>query len=217
MSNLILSENETPVNPEWGDGSLAAILWASQQRCASPLAKLVLSRVADCAGMKAEWGVYIGVLADWCCAGSDETAEAIDALGADGLLHVFLNDNFVHVALPWWQEPKIPVKTTFVKTAMRREMWDTQGGACWYCGCNLSCDHLRTVDADDNLVDPEGYAPCEIEHQTPRTRGGGDARANLVLACRTCNRTKRDKTVDEYRSYLSSRVGAAVVFHGERQ
>lgn len=216
MSDLILDENERPVSPEWGDGSLAAMMWASQQRCPSPLAKLILLRVCDCTGMSAEWGVWVGKLAEWCCADCDDVHEAIAALGDAGLLHVWLNDNLIHVTLPWWRAPKETVKTTFVKTPLRREMWDKQGGLCWYCGCKLSCDHLRVLDENDKLVDPEGHAPCEIEHQTPRTRGGGDARENLVLSCRACNKAKSTRTVDEYRQYLSARIGGAVLFHGER-
>jgi 5-methylcytosine-specific restriction endonuclease McrA len=50
---------------------------------------------------------------------------------------------------------------------------------CWYCG-------TRYMQAE-----------FEIEHQTPLSRGGSDNDANKVLACRTCNVTKRERTVDE--------------------
>ena len=34
----------------------------------------------------------------------------------------------------------------------------------------------------------------EIDHLTPRSRGGADTEENLWLACRLCNNTKRDQT-----------------------
>jgi hypothetical protein len=217
--DLILDENERPVFPQWGDGSLSAMVWASQQRCPSPLAKLILLRVCDCTGMSAEWGVWVGKLAEWCCADCDDVNEAIAALGKAGLLHVWINDNFIHVTLPWWRDPNENTRARearFTKTDLRREKWELQGGKCWYCGCDISCDHLRVFDDQQKLVDPEGLAPVEIEHQVPKSKGGGDAKDNLVLACKPCNRAKSDRTVDEYRTYLAARVGLSVTFHGER-
>lgn len=38
----------------------------------------------------------------------------------------------------------------------------------------------------------------EIEHITPRARGGSDRVSNLTLACRTCNQEKGDMTAAEY-------------------
>jgi 5-methylcytosine-specific restriction endonuclease McrA len=218
-ADLILDKDERPVSPEWGDGSLAAMMWASQQRCPSPLAKLILLRVCDCTGMSAEWGVWVGTLAEWCCAECDDVTEAIAALGDAGLLHVWINENFIHVTLPWWRDLNATPRGRVcrpTKADLRREMWDLQNGKCWYCGCDVTCDHLRVFDDQENLVDPEGFAPVEIEHQIPRSQGGGDAKDNLVLACKPCNRAKRDRTVDEYRAYLHARTGAPVRFHGER-
>jgi 5-methylcytosine-specific restriction endonuclease McrA len=218
MSDIILGEFEEPVIPVWGDGSLTAMCWASQQRCPSPLAKLILLRLADSTGAAARSAFYIGNMAEWCCADVDDTERAINALGNVGLLQVFLNDNIVDVALPWWRDDRPRTfKTSFVKTDLRRELWDAQGGRCWYCGCDLSCDHLCEIGDDGSLIPPEGRVACEIEHQTPKSKGGGDAKANLVLSCKPCNRAKRSRTVEEYRSYLAERTCVAVVFHGERQ
>lgn len=51
-------------------------------------------------------------------------------------------------------------------------------GACAYCGRK------------------EG--PFEIDHIMPWSRGGSDSRENLTLACRPCNRSKRDMTPEEW-------------------
>lgn len=50
---------------------------------------------------------------------------------------------------------------------------------CRYCG---SCD-----------------GPFEIDHIHPWSRGGTHDRINLALACRSCNRSKGAKTVEEWR------------------
>ena len=40
----------------------------------------------------------------------------------------------------------------------------------------------------------------ECDHLIPVSRGGNSDPSNLVTACFTCNRGKRNKTVDEWRS-----------------
>ena len=50
---------------------------------------------------------------------------------------------------------------------------------CRYCGNSL----------EDNE---------EIDHITPLSRGGSNNPENLTLACRRCNRDKRDKTLIEF-------------------
>lgn len=40
--------------------------------------------------------------------------------------------------------------------------------------------------------------PFEIDHVVPVSRGGSSDAGNLVLACRPCNRSKRDKLVEEW-------------------
>jgi 5-methylcytosine-specific restriction endonuclease McrA len=40
--------------------------------------------------------------------------------------------------------------------------------------------------------------PLEIEHITPRTRGGSNRISNLTLACRTCNQAKGSQTAAEF-------------------
>jgi 5-methylcytosine-specific restriction endonuclease McrA len=53
-----------------------------------------------------------------------------------------------------------------------------QAGACAYCG------ELR---------------PLQLEHVVPIARGGRDAIGNLVLACKRCNCSKRDRLLVEWR------------------
>lgn len=59
---------------------------------------------------------------------------------------------------------------------VKRDVW--MEGSCRYCGAV--------------------HGPFEIDHIIPWSRGGGNHRDNLTLACRPCNRSKRDKTVEEW-------------------
>ncbi|MDA8219955.1 MAG: RNA-guided endonuclease IscB [Dehalococcoidales bacterium] len=54
------------------------------------------------------------------------------------------------------------------------------GHRCAYCG-GLSGDPV-----------------LEVEHTTPRSRGGSDRTSNLAIACRTCNQEKGDRTPEEW-------------------
>ena len=60
-----------------------------------------------------------------------------------------------------------------------------QGGRCHYCRRRMVRGGLH------------GLAPT-IDHRVPRARGGANARANLVAACRACNEAKGPLTEDEF-------------------
>lgn len=67
------------------------------------------------------------------------------------------------------------------ETIMDNQIWMKTGGKCWYDGLEAS-----TVD-----------------HVTPTKRGGTELIENLVPACEHCNFQKRDRTLEEYRRFLS--------------
>ena len=61
----------------------------------------------------------------------------------------------------------------------RKRIFARDDFTCQYCGrrgIQLECDHI-----------------------VPVTRGGGDEDDNLATACFTCNRSKRDKMLEEWR------------------
>lgn len=64
-----------------------------------------------------------------------------------------------------------------VTADQRAKIYARDGGRCRYCA---------------ELVGPDA-APYEIDHVVPRAKGGATTEANLVLACRSCNRTKGDE------------------------
>jgi 5-methylcytosine-specific restriction endonuclease McrA len=61
-----------------------------------------------------------------------------------------------------------------------RDGWD-----CAYCDRPLGWGHVLVL------------AP-EVEHRTPRARGGTDDLSNLCLACGPCNRAKATRTEAEW-------------------
>lgn len=61
---------------------------------------------------------------------------------------------------------------------LRRAVFERDDYTCRYCGqrgVRLECDHV-----------------------IPVSRGGEHGMENLATACRTCNRSKRDKTLEEW-------------------
>ncbi len=73
---------------------------------------------------------------------------------------------------------------------LSRDVHAKTRGRCWYCG----------------FVLPVATSGWHIEHQIPASRGGTDDLSNLVPACARCNNRKKNKTVDEYRTFLQQRL-----------
>ncbi|MEW5927813.1 MAG: HNH endonuclease [Gemmatimonadota bacterium] len=73
---------------------------------------------------------------------------------------------------------------------------------CWYCG----------VATTEPVQPGEPQVPTmrTREHQLPRSRGGGNDPANVVLACQGCNNRKGFRTLEEFREaeVLAGRLGA---------
>lgn len=67
-----------------------------------------------------------------------------------------------------------------------QQIREKQGDICYYCSTKL-------------------FNAGEFDHATPLSRGGSNSPSNIVLACRTCNRDKRDKTAAEYFLWLHTR------------
>jgi len=59
---------------------------------------------------------------------------------------------------------------------------------CWYCGISLRPEQTH------------------IDHRNPRSRGGDDSIANLVISCGDCNRLKHTRTEEEFRKFLDEYV-----------
>ena len=64
----------------------------------------------------------------------------------------------------------------------KREMLKKTMPNCWYCG---------------------SAHPSTIDHVIPSSEGGTDDVSNLVMACKTCNSSKRALSLDEFRFQCS--------------
>ena len=76
----------------------------------------------------------------------------------------------------------------WIRQERRLAIYIRDGFTCVYC----------TRDLRD-------VAPGELtlDHLMPRERGGGNESTNLVTACRACNSSKHDRTLEEYIASLS--------------
>lgn len=66
-------------------------------------------------------------------------------------------------------------------------IYKTQLGLCYYCDESLSGKYT-------------------IDHKIPLSRGGSNWPYNLCLACRSCNSSKKNKTVQEFLEYKKEMV-----------
>lgn len=88
----------------------------------------------------------------------------------------------------------------------RRLLGERDGYACRYCGHPLA-DPATAIgvmpvpgDNEDGLAyrAAPGFRWPQIDHVVPRSRGGSNALANLVLACGPCNVAKGTMTLAEF-------------------
>ena len=63
---------------------------------------------------------------------------------------------------------------------------------------------FAVLDRDDFVCRYCGGEATEVDHATPWGRGGVTLPANLVAACRPCNRAKGERTPQEWRRDLAT-------------
>lgn len=80
------------------------------------------------------------------------------------------------------------------KKEFREWIFSKQRGVCGYCGKQLN------LHAANN---------CSIDHMLPQSKGGSDLPPNLIIACWECNSGKRDKTVEEFRHMIMTKLSPA--------
>ncbi|MET9255662.1 RNA-guided endonuclease IscB [Streptomyces sp. NPDC003717] len=65
---------------------------------------------------------------------------------------------------------------------------------------------LRSAWGDACAYCDAAEGPLNVEHVRPRSRGGSDRSANLVLACAPCNRAKGSRPVEEFLAHRPDRL-----------
>ncbi len=76
---------------------------------------------------------------------------------------------------PWSWRPTRPA----IPTSVRKVVITRDGFVCQYCGTE--------------------NGKFEVDHIHPWSHGGADTPENLTVACKPCNRSKKDKTLAEWR------------------
>lgn len=80
----------------------------------------------------------------------------------------------------------------WIPNPVRREVSISAAGTCHHCGLTAS-----TVKVDrwsiPRFYDSDGI-PYELDHLIPRSEGGATTVENVVLSCRTCNRSRKRVT-----------------------
>lgn len=72
------------------------------------------------------------------------------------------------------------------------EVWNKTKGKCWYCG-----DEFDDTDNGHFTVD----------HIVPLSEAKDNSIGNLVPCCKSCNSSKRNRTVDEFRLMHQKKLG----------
>lgn len=73
------------------------------------------------------------------------------------------------------------------RACLRNQLWEADP-YCHYCR-----DHVERADAT-------------LDHVVPRSLGGRDDLANLVLACGECNCAKADRSYEEFTACMAGDV-----------
>ena len=90
------------------------------------------------------------------------------------------------VDLAWFAHTKkrdSNVMTAASKKVVRKKLSETQNHRCCYCGCRFT---------------ESGPKKATIEHVLPKSLGGSNHVANLVVACLECNGKRGSVTTPEY-------------------
>lgn len=76
--------------------------------------------------------------------------------------------------------------------AKQTAIWNKTNGKCWYCGIELIRNTSTVFGRSNSFV---------VEHVVNR---GSDDISNLVPSCGNCNRRKRNRTLEEFRNFLTA-------------
>lgn len=77
----------------------------------------------------------------------------------------------------------------------RTEVLEKTQGRCAYCG---------------TVLDPATLSSWHVDHVVPKFREGTDQLDNLVASCAECNTTKKIKSVEGFRHWLTTRQAIAI-------
>lgn len=74
----------------------------------------------------------------------------------------------------------------------KKAVWDKCSGHCWYCGKKVNPFFMH------------------YDHVYPHSKGGDDSINNLVVSCPSCNFSKSDLSITEWRLKIGRNLGLAL-------
>lgn len=89
-----------------------------------------------------------------------------------------------------------------------KTLWTEQKGKCHFCGCDtqLKPTTRKRMKKDD----------ATVEHMIPRIKGGSSRRANLKMACFSCNNDRSDMDADQWMLIVNNPIKISA-FHTIRE
>ena len=74
------------------------------------------------------------------------------------------------------------------------------GHNCQYCK-----EVKKDKEGNEKVITYSGDDILEVEHKVPQSRGGSNKLSNLTLSCRTCNKDKDNRTLEEWLTDLEDK------------
>jgi hypothetical protein len=170
--------------------SFQAMAWAWEPRPITPLARLTLLHLANSANQDGDLRSSVDRIMAQTGMTKKETKDAIAELVREDLLLVDQDDNGSILAHVPFYDAKAPSSIVNLKREFRMV------GAAWKRRRQiiLARDNFRCVYCGETEAD------LHIDHIVPISRGGTNDESNLATACATCNSSKRDKMLSEWRA-----------------
>lgn len=95
-----------------------------------------------------------------------------------------------------WAHMRVPKKAGKIRAREIARIWEAHG-------VELKCDYCQRGLIYEGIYQKGGLVDgFTVDHVLPKCRGGKDEWHNFIPACLSCNAQKREKTADEYRSWL---------------
>lgn len=98
-----------------------------------------------------------------------------------------------------------------ISQAIKRQVWDSTWGHCWYCGKQLILAEPKNPESREQV---ERWSV--VDHVIPKSQGGSDDPSNLVPACWVCNSSKGTRSLEEYRLFVAMREAGVPFFKQEQ-
>ncbi|MGK0735911.1 HNH endonuclease [Yokenella regensburgei] len=151
---------------------------------------------------------------------------SIDVLIASGRLSRMLNDDgSSYLVIEHWQDHQRvdkPSKSKIIREGSRKLAIPSESrrkvaikygcnpgedceASCYFCGSHGSISWPKLYSGKPGSW--VAFSELELDHFQPEAKGGENTDENLVLSCRECNRSRRDKTAF---AFVTSRLGTII-------